>query len=844
LVISAYGEPGSASRSRRPNILIAIADDWSFPHAGAYGNSWIKTPHFDRIAREGVLFRNAYTPVAKCAASRASLLLGRNPWQSGAAFTHWNYFPPEYRTFPEALGANGYFTGFTGKGWSPGVALTAAGAPRSLLGRTFQTRKLTPPTTGIASVDYAGNFADFLAAAPAGTPWFFWYGGNEPHREYEFKSGVIKGGKSLDEIDRVPGQWPDHPDVRHDLLDYAMEIEHFDSQLGAMLRELERRGELENTIVIVTSDNGMPFPRAKGQAYEAASHLPLAIRWPAGIPHPGRTVTDFVTFPDVAPTLLAAAGIDPAQSGLAAISGRSLLALLASTQSGRIESARDHALLGRERHDPGRPRNAGYPVRGIVTDRFLYLHNFAPERWPSGNPETGYLDTDKGATRDVLLRSRRTSGVTSPHWELNFGLRPAEELYALAVDPDNVRNLAARPDQATHLSALRKRLFAALRAQGDPRLTSDDPVFFDRFPFANPDFNDLYERWQRKELKLPHWADPEPASLPRPGQPAGTIHIDDLVVHDPQILADEKTRTYYLYGQYAPDRKWVDLGSRPDRAGLICYTSTDLEYWSRPKLVFEVPADFWADKQGAPWAPEVHEWRGRYYAFVTFNDWQTKLEENPSRPPITKRQVQILVAESPLGPFRPHSPGPVTPPGEMTLDGSFFVDEQGSPWLLYAHEWIQTTDGSFKAMRLNDELTATIGQPLEILRASVGPWTKREISYKNQPPVPGIVTDGPCLYRMQSGKLAFFWASWSKDRLYAEAISYSDTGKITGPWRHSDTPILQDDVGHGSVFRAFDGRLLFVVHKYFKQPATRVQIYELSEHQDRIDVVRQILGTP
>jgi arylsulfatase A-like enzyme len=496
--------------SNRPNILIAIADDWSYPHASIHGTSWVKTPHFDRVAREGVLFTNAYTPVAKCAASRASLLIGRNPWQSGAAFVHWNFFPPEYRSYPEALGTLGYAVGFTGKGWSPGIARDAEGNPRQLTGKPWQERKLPPPTKGISNIDYAGNFEAFLDDTQ-GAPWCFWYGGNEPHRAYEFQSGVRVGGKSLDELDWVPGYWPDHPDVRHDILDYAYEIEHFDRHLGLMLAELERRGQLENTVVIVTSDNGMPFPRAKGQSYEIASHLPLAIRWPAGIPHPGRTVTDFVVFPDLAPTLLEINGVTSPEVGMQPMTGNSLLPLLVSDREGRVDPKRDHALLGRERHDPGRPHNAGYPIRGMVTDGFLYLYNFEPGRWPSGNPDTGYLDTDAGATRNILLKGRRTRGVTDPHWEFNFGLRPAEELYALADDPDNIRNLAGRPDFAARQTALRNRLFATLTKQEDPRIVGPDPEIFDTYPFANPAFNDLYERWQRKEVNLPHWADPEPA---------------------------------------------------------------------------------------------------------------------------------------------------------------------------------------------------------------------------------------------------------------------------------------------------------------------------------------------
>ncbi|HRE04658.1 MAG TPA: sulfatase-like hydrolase/transferase [Opitutaceae bacterium] len=192
-----------AAPAGRPNVLIAIADDWSFPHATAYGTGWVRTPAFDRVAREGVLFLNAYTPVAKCSASRASLLTGRNPWQLGAGFTHWSYFPPEVPTVTETLAAAGHRVGFTGKGWAPGVARHADGSPRALLGTAFQKRKAPPPTTGISGNDYAANFVDFLDAAPAGAPWLFWYGGTEPHRAYEAGSGMAKGGKTADDIRRI-----------------------------------------------------------------------------------------------------------------------------------------------------------------------------------------------------------------------------------------------------------------------------------------------------------------------------------------------------------------------------------------------------------------------------------------------------------------------------------------------------------------------------------------------------------------------------------------------------------------------------------------------------------------
>ena len=181
----AVTKPAQAVRhaAGRPNILLAIADDWSYGHAGAYGAKWVKTPAFDRIARSGLLFTRAYTPNAKCAPSRAIILTGRNSWQLKEAANHIPYFPAEFKGWGEALAENGWFVGHTTKGWGPGVAKDAAGRPRQMTGRAFNDRKAAPPASGIGPSDYAANFEDFLAAAPAGKPWAFWYGAIEPHRE-------------------------------------------------------------------------------------------------------------------------------------------------------------------------------------------------------------------------------------------------------------------------------------------------------------------------------------------------------------------------------------------------------------------------------------------------------------------------------------------------------------------------------------------------------------------------------------------------------------------------------------------------------------------------------------
>ena len=306
----------------------------------------MKTPAFDRVAREGLLFTHAYTPNAKCAPSRACILTGRNSWQLKEAANHICYFPPEFKGWGEALAEHGWFVGHTLKGWGPGVAKDADGKLRVMTGKAFNARKAKPPTEEISNNDYAANFEDFLAAAPAGQPWCFWYGAVEPHRGYEFGSGVAKGGKKLSDIDHVPGMWPDNETVRNDLLDYGFEVEHFDRHLGRMIETLEKRGLLENTLVIVTGDHGMPFPRSKGNAYEVSNHVPLAAMWPRGIARPGRTVEDYVSFIDLAPTFIELAGLKWTETKMAAASGRSLTDIFRSEKSGQVNPARDHVLIG------------------------------------------------------------------------------------------------------------------------------------------------------------------------------------------------------------------------------------------------------------------------------------------------------------------------------------------------------------------------------------------------------------------------------------------------------------------------------------------------------------------
>jgi N-sulfoglucosamine sulfohydrolase len=504
-VVAMDTSPASSrgQKARRPNILFAIADDWSYGHAGAYGARFVRTPAFDRVARDGLLFTRAFTPNAKCAPSRAVILTGRNSWQLEDAANHIPYFPAKFKTWVETLGENRYLTGLTAKGWAPGVGNDANGKQRQMAGKPFNQRKLTSPTTGIESNDYAANFEDFLNSTRPDQPWCFWYGALEPHRVYEYGSGVSKGGKRLSDVDRVPGFWPDNETVRNDMLDYAFEVEHFDHHLGRMLAALEQRGMLDDTIVIVTSDHGMPFPRAKGQAYEASNHVPLAMMWKNGIKAAGRVVDDYVSFTDFAPTLIELAGLKWSGIGMQPAVGRSLTDILFSGNAGRINPARDHVLVGKERHDVGRPNDAGYPIRGIRKNDLLYIRNYEIDRWPAGNPETGYLNCDGGATKTAILQARR-EGVKQRYWQLAFGKRPAEELYDVSKDPDCLTNLAEDSKYRGIKQKLRLQMERELKAQGDPRMFGKGHIF-DQYQYANPEGRNFYERFMRGEKPKAGW---------------------------------------------------------------------------------------------------------------------------------------------------------------------------------------------------------------------------------------------------------------------------------------------------------------------------------------------------
>lgn len=473
-----------AAEAKRPNILFIIFDDLGWQHVGAYGCQWVKTPNFDRVAREGVLFRSAFTSNPKCSPCRASILTGRNTWQLEEASCHNGIFPSKFAVYPDLLEQAGYAVGLTGKGWGPGD-YKSTGFKRNPAGPSFDGAKNAVPTTGIAPADYAKNFETFLAQRPKDKPFCFWMGFHEPHRPYEFHSGTRLGKKLEDVV--VPSYLPDVTAVRSDLADYSIEVEWGDAHIGKALDALKAAGELENTLVIVTSDHGMPFPYVKGQIHADGFHIPLAMRWGAAI-KPGRVVEDFINVRDFAPTFMELAGLKPHEQ----MTGKSLVNLIRSEKSGWIEH-RDVMLAGKERHDLGRPFDLGFPVRAIRTKEFLYVHNYFPDRWPACNPETDFGNCDPSPTKEVL----KLLGPGNHFYELSFGKRQADELYRLSDDPEGVRNLANDPAFEEKMRELRSTMLSMLIDEKDPRALGNGSIF-DTYKYVSSRAKG-YETWLKKQ---------------------------------------------------------------------------------------------------------------------------------------------------------------------------------------------------------------------------------------------------------------------------------------------------------------------------------------------------------
>jgi arylsulfatase A-like enzyme len=510
------------SAPERPNILFFFADDWGrfariySEHERTAGlNGLLKTPNLDRLAKSGVLFRNAHVNAPSCTPCRSSLLSGQHFWRTGrGAILQGAVWDETIPTYPILLRDAGYHLGKSYKVWSPGSPADAPyGGQKHAFekaGRAFNnfSENATELVEKGATVEAArtklleevrGNFQAMLAAKSAGQPFAYWFGPTTTHRAW-----VRGSGKRLWDIDpdalkgKLPAFLPDVPVVREDLADYLGEVQALDAAMGVLLAELERTGELSRTLIAVSGDHGAPgFPHGKCNLYGFGTGVSLILSGP-GVKG-GRVVDDMVSLPDLAPTFLEAGNVKPP----AVMTGRSLWNVLQSDRQGLVDPARTWVVAGRERHvEIARPDFTPYPQRALRTLDHVLIVNFKPERWPLGNPyrldgkdeptfdevaKTTFVtlpDDDAGPTKAWFVGARK-----SPEWSAQFekfyGRRPMFELYDLRKDPDEMNNVAEDPAYATVRKEMTERLFTILRETGDPRMV-EDGKYFETPPMAGP----------------------------------------------------------------------------------------------------------------------------------------------------------------------------------------------------------------------------------------------------------------------------------------------------------------------------------------------------------------------
>lgn len=322
------------------------------------------------------------------------------------------------------------------------------------------------------------------------------------------------------------------------------------------------------------------------------------------------------------------------------------------------------------------------------------------------------------------------------------------------------------------------------------------------------------------------------AASPPQVEPRSGLRLPEIRLHDPFIHAEPSNETYYLYSSASAR---VTGKGRP---GTLYYKSKDLETWEGPYVAFVVPEDSWADPKERPWASEMHAYRGKYYLFTTLHNPRKKLPTPRPDRPNHMRSTVIAKSDSPEGPFHLlKKDSPVTPPNFMTLDGTLYVDPSGTPWMVYAHEWLQKVDGTIEALPLTEDLTDAAGEPIHLLKGSDAPWLNEQAVPNAKEAI--YVTDGPQLYRTRSGELLMLWCSYEKNQFnrdsYVQTVARSTSGKLQGPWEQLP-PLVRNDSGHGMLFHTFEGQLMLVVHQPFVN--ARAKLYEVEDRGDHLEITR------
>lgn len=427
--------------------------------AGVYGNKVIKTPGIDNIATDGIVFEKAFCTASSCTPSRASILTGMYPHQLKEGANLYGPLSVSYPNNTILLAEKGYNIGLMGKGWGPGDFSTG-GYKDNPAGPKYE------------------SFEQFMKQLPKNSPFCFWIGSADPHRPY---SPDLKTKTELNEKElRVPSWLPDNEKVREDLLDYYSEVKRFDETVEKAVALLKLNGKYENTLIIITGDNGMPFPRAKANAYDASTNIPLIMRWGDHFKN-GTRFKELVSLIDLAPTILEIAQIKVPGS----IAGKSLVPLLAI---GKTDVRFNRVFIERERHANIRKGNLGYPIRAVRTKEFLYIENLKPDRWPAGDPDVfvnpgPFGDIDDGLSKRFLVDNRNNEQYQKQvSWSLEK--RPAEELYDLAKDPDALENIAQKKDYQKIKKQLQAQLNTWRKQTSDLSLNGNTNVF-DSYPYGN-----------------------------------------------------------------------------------------------------------------------------------------------------------------------------------------------------------------------------------------------------------------------------------------------------------------------------------------------------------------------
>lgn len=439
---------GAQAQDRRPDIVLLLADDWGFPHAAPYGDRVVDSRVFDQIASEGMLFTRAYSAAPHSSPSRACILTGCYAHRLGEACNLNCYFPRELTVYPQILEEAGYETVYWHKGWGPGV-FTATGWEHNPAGHEVT------------------DLAAWIREVPSDKPICAWMGSRRPHRPYTVGSGEAHGFNP-DSLVLCP-DLPDAPDVRTDVADYYYNIQLFQDECQKVIDALRESGRLDNTLLVITSDNGYSFPRAKSNLYDLGCHVPMAIRWP-GVVEPGTVCDGFVSLMDLTATFYEAAGAE----GPKGMDSRSMMPVL----EGRRNGTRKELYLDRERHTNTRPGGYGYPMRALVTRDWHYVENLHPERLPAGEDPV-FGDTGNGPAKAYMSFCR--DEYPSEIFERAFGLRPAEELYHVSADPDCIVNLA--DENVRVRKRMSSKLHRWMKATGDPRVDPED-LSFDEYPYV------------------------------------------------------------------------------------------------------------------------------------------------------------------------------------------------------------------------------------------------------------------------------------------------------------------------------------------------------------------------